>query len=88
MIVAAKIARISYAILSQKSEFEPFKSSAKNKQSKANSNAIVNITDRKAIQRARNCLIRVSKIETIGNLGLHAQELADQLDIAINGKKN
>jgi transposase len=86
-VVANKIARIAYGLLMTHKPFnpnygrtlEPYKISSRTMQ--------FSVSDRKALRRARNSLKRVSIIESIGVLGDYSKNLAQHLELALQGKK-
>jgi len=84
--VAAKIARISYAILTNSTSFDPNYGIAIKPLNSANVNNKISLTDRKSIRRARNALKRMIDIEELGFLGEHVSSLAEQLDFVLQGK--
>lgn len=86
-IISAKIARIIYAILRDNVAFDP-KSEDSFKRIQNNSEfSQFSLTDKKTIRKARNSLKRVAEIQDIGLLGDHTSILAEQLDLALQGKK-
>lgn len=85
-IVASKIARIVYAILRDGTIFDPtFEEGFKNSKGERD-NSQFSITDKKLIRRARNSLRRVEDIQELGILAEHTSILAEQLDLALQGK--
>jgi transposase len=84
--VAAKIARISYAILVNSAPFDPNYGIAIKPINSANVNNKLSLTDRKSIRRAQNALKRMIDIEELGFLGEHVSSLAEQLDFVLQGK--
>ena len=86
-IVAAKIAKITYAILKNGTAFEPNYRRDLEKRKISCSGYDFTISDRKLLRRARNSLRRVNELNNIGMLGEYAVTLADQLEDLLQRKK-
>lgn len=86
-IVAAKIAKASYYLLQKNVPFDP--NHGRTLASTINNMdcGTFSITDKKTIRRVRNLLNRVGNIDNIGLLGEYAVNLANGLDLALQGKK-
>ena len=85
-IVSAKIARIAYAILRDNVPFNPNPNKCVKEGINYSKFSQFTLTDKKLIRRTRNSLRHVGKIQELGLLGPHASELAEQLDLALQGK--
>nr|MDO8117009.1 IS110 family transposase [Candidatus Sigynarchaeota archaeon] len=80
-IVAAKIARIVYAILRDNTQFMP--TMAKNSAIDFSPGRNLSITDRSMLKRARNCLKRVAELKELKLISKHAKYFSDALDRAL-----
>lgn len=85
-IVAAKVAKISYAVLRDGVAFNPNFGSSFDKRINSKNTSHFSLTDRNLIRRTRNALKRVGDMQELGFIGDHASELAEQLDLALQGK--
>ena len=85
-IVAAKIAKITYAILRDNVPFNPNPEKVFKVGNSYSKCLQFTLTDKKLIRRTRNALRHVGEIEELGLIGTHASELAEQLDLALQGK--
>jgi transposase len=85
-IVGAKIARITYAILRDGIPFQPWHGTNLNRPKKSRAAVSFSVSERKTIRRARNCLKRVKDIEITEKVGELAEEMAQMLDLVLEGK--
>ncbi|MBD3254814.1 MAG: IS110 family transposase [Candidatus Lokiarchaeota archaeon] len=85
--VAAKIARISYAILKKSKRFEPFHNVRAKTNISEERNTQLTLTTRKLIRKAKNALKRVNELYEVEILEDHISHLAKQLDLVLQGKK-
>ena len=85
--VSAKIARISYAVLKNSVPFNPNHSIDIDTVSSVKSYDKFGLVDRKLIRKAQNALRKVSEIQELGIIGDHVNNLAEQLDLVLQGKK-
>jgi len=86
-IIAAKIARIVYAVLRDGKPFHPdYGRSLKNDEKTLQNNSF-SITEKKLFRRVRNCLKRVEDIKNIGVIGEYSKNLARMFDLTLQGKK-
>ena len=84
--VAAKIARITYAILRNSVQFNPrYGWDFERNVSKENGSKF-SLTSKNLIRRARNSLRRVKEVQELGLLGEHVSILAEQLDLVLKEK--
>jgi len=86
-IVAAKIARITYAILKNSVQFNPRHGWDFDRRSSMDGGFKFSLTSKNLIRRARNSLRRVNDIQELGSLGEHVSILAEQLDLVLQRKK-
>jgi transposase len=85
-IIATKITKIAYTLLTNNTNFDPdYETSIHPSQNEDTKK--FSVSDRKTLRRARNCLKRVSKIGEIGAIGSFSEELAFQLELTLQGKK-
>jgi transposase len=83
-IVAAKVARVAFAIVKKRVPFSP---SGGTGALSARVRRGFSVTDRKTLRRARNCLRRVKRVETLGqDLTEDVESLAKALDAALGQK--
>jgi len=85
-IVAAKIARITYAILKNSTSFNPRQGWDLNIRSSKEEGSKFSVTTKNLIRKARNSLRKVEIIPKLGILGEHASVLAEQLDLLLQRK--
>ncbi len=85
--VAAKIAKITYSILQNDLPFDPNYGRALETWKPANADKGFTVSDRKALRRTRNLLKRMGNMHNIGMIGEYSIRLAEQLDLALQGKK-
>lgn len=85
LIIAAKMARIIYAIVRDNVEFAP--DLAKPRQPATDEHeSILTITDRKLLRRARSVLNRVGTLEQLKGIAKNAAYFADALDKVLKEK--
>ena len=85
-VIGTKIAKIVYGVLSKGVPFEPHFEGLVRPQTPSDCLKF-SISDRATVRRARNSLRRVTRIEGMGELNIYSEELARQLDLALQGKK-
>jgi transposase len=85
-IVAAKIVKITHAVLRDNLPFDPEKERSLRKQVCSLDNKDFSVFDRKLIRQARNSLRRVNNVDNIGLLGKHSLMLAEQLENLLQRK--
>jgi transposase len=86
-IVAAKIARISYALLKTSAPFNPRHGWDFNKTHSKEAGSRFSLTSKNLIRKARNSLRRVGDVQELGLLGDRVSLLAEQLDLLLQRKK-
>lgn len=86
-VVAAKIVKIVHAVLRDDRAFDPNHGRTISALNASQNNAIFNVSDGKMIRRAKNSLKRVGQIDGLGFLGERVSELAEQLELVLEGKK-
>lgn len=86
-VVAAKIARIVHSLLKQSTLFDPGHGQNLRKVKRGDGESQFSLTSKTLIRKARNSLRRVGTIQELGMLGEHASVLAEQFDLALQGKK-
>ena len=86
-LVAAKIARITYAILKNAVPFNPRHGWGLDKIDSKDNGSKFSLTTKNLIRRARNSLRRVEDVQALGLLGEHVSILAEQLDLVLQRKK-
>jgi len=86
-VVAAKIARITYAILRNSVQFNPRHGWDFNRNVSTDRGSKFSLTNKNLIRKARNSLRRVRDVQELGTLGEHTSILAEQLDLLLQRKK-
>ena len=85
-IVAAKIARITYAILKSSQSFNSkYQWNLNNPKVKQNGSKF-SLTSKSLIRKARNSLRRMENVQELGLIGEHISLLAEQLDVLLQRK--
>jgi len=78
-VVAAKIARITYAIMQSGKEFDS-KTSIPNKKVAPEPSSIFTVADRKLLKKARICMQRIGEMKDLKAIACNAAYFADALD--------
>lgn len=86
-IVAAKIAKITFALLKTSAPFNPRYGCDLNKRNSKAGGSEFSLTSKNLIRKARNSLRRVGISQELGFLGEHVSILAEQLDMLLQKKK-
>jgi len=82
-IVAAKIAKITYALLKSSVPFNPRHGCELDKRDFKEQGSKFSLTSKNLIRKARNLLRRVKDVQELGLLGEHVSILAEQLDLLL-----
>jgi len=85
-IVAAKIARITYALLRNSVPFNPKQGWELKRKVFRNDGSKFSLTTKNLIRRARNALRRINDVQELGILEEHTSILAEQLDLLLQRK--
>ena len=86
-IVAAKIARIAYIVMKEGVPFNPYPDDERKLNTSEVNGDLFTVCEKKAIRRARNCLLRVQETEGIDMFPDNIKEIAKQLEDALVLKK-
>jgi len=86
-IVAAKIAKIIYALLKTSAPFNPRQKRDLDKRNLKEGGSQFSLTSKNLIRKARNSLRRVGDVQELGLLGARVSILAEQLDLLLQRKK-
>jgi len=85
-IVAAKIAKITFAVLKTSAPFNPRYGCDFNKRNFKDRGSKFSLTSKNLIRKARNSLRRVETVQELGLLDVHVSNLAGQLDLLLKEK--